>query len=130
MGNWAPVAGRIEVDEDGDLSPSLENAALMFENAIHVAKNNGTTLLSAQGNLGYALQKQNDWHGAVSAYGAAIDLAKRYQPSLVARYYLGRAQAYEKLGEFQKAQADYQEACTRAKKGCDKLTVANGSAAK
>lgn len=30
MGNWAPVAGRIEVDEDGDLSPSLENAALMF----------------------------------------------------------------------------------------------------
>lgn len=107
-----------------------KNAALMFENAIHVAKNNGTTLLSAQGNLGYALQKQNDWHGAVSAYGAAIDLAKRYQPSLVARYYLGRAQAYEKLGEFQKAQADYQEACTRAKKGCDKLTVANGSAAK
>ena len=30
MGNWAPLAGRIEVDEDGDLGPSLENAALMF----------------------------------------------------------------------------------------------------
>ena len=30
MGHWAPLAGRIEVDEDGDLGPSLENAALMF----------------------------------------------------------------------------------------------------
>ncbi len=30
MGNWAPLAGRIEVDEDGDFGPSLENAALMF----------------------------------------------------------------------------------------------------
>lgn len=30
IGNWAPPAGRIEVDEDGDLGPSLENAALMF----------------------------------------------------------------------------------------------------
>lgn len=30
MGNWEPLAGRIEVDEDGDLGPSLENAALMF----------------------------------------------------------------------------------------------------
>jgi anti-anti-sigma regulatory factor len=30
LGNWVPQAGRIEVDEDGDLGPSLENAALMF----------------------------------------------------------------------------------------------------
>lgn len=30
MGNWAPLPGRIEVDEDGNLGPSLENAALMF----------------------------------------------------------------------------------------------------
>ena len=28
--NWAPLASRIEVEEDGGLSPSLENAALMF----------------------------------------------------------------------------------------------------
>ncbi len=30
MGNWAPQAGRIEVDESTALGPSLENAALMF----------------------------------------------------------------------------------------------------
>jgi anti-anti-sigma regulatory factor len=30
MGNWAPMAGRIEVDETVGLGPSLENAALMF----------------------------------------------------------------------------------------------------
>jgi anti-anti-sigma regulatory factor len=30
MGNWAPMAGRIEVDETAELGPSLENAALMF----------------------------------------------------------------------------------------------------
>ena len=30
MGNWAPLAGRIEVDETEGLSPSLENAGLMF----------------------------------------------------------------------------------------------------
>ena len=28
--NWAPHANRIEVDEEGGLSPSLENASLMF----------------------------------------------------------------------------------------------------
>lgn len=30
MGHWAPLAGRIEVDETATLGPSLENAALMF----------------------------------------------------------------------------------------------------
>lgn len=30
MGGWAPHADRIEVEEEGALSPSLENAALMF----------------------------------------------------------------------------------------------------
>ena len=28
--NWAPLANRIEVEEEGGLSPSLENASLMF----------------------------------------------------------------------------------------------------
>ena len=30
MGNWAPLAGNIEVDDFAELGPSLENAALMF----------------------------------------------------------------------------------------------------
>ena len=30
LGQWDPVAGRIEVDETAELGPSLENAALMF----------------------------------------------------------------------------------------------------
>lgn len=30
MGNWAPHAGNIEVDDTAELGPSLENAALMF----------------------------------------------------------------------------------------------------
>ena len=30
LGGWAPQAARIEVEEEGALGPSLENAALMF----------------------------------------------------------------------------------------------------
>lgn len=40
-GGWAPQAGRIEVDEDSALSPTLENAALMF------AHGNGTAATAA-----------------------------------------------------------------------------------
>ena len=46
-GGWAPQAGRIEVNEEGALSPSLENAALMF------AHGNGTAAAAA---LNHALE--------------------------------------------------------------------------
>jgi anti-anti-sigma regulatory factor len=46
-GGWAPQAGRIEVNEEGALSPSLENAALMF------AHGNGNAATAA---LSHALE--------------------------------------------------------------------------
>jgi anti-anti-sigma regulatory factor len=54
MGHWAPQAGRIEVDETPELSPSLENAALMF----------------AHGNA----------TAATAALAHALDTSERVQP--------------------------------------------------
>lgn len=54
LGQWTPVAGRIEVDETAELGPSLENAALMF----------------AHGNA----------TAATAALTHALDTAERAQP--------------------------------------------------
>lgn len=54
MGNWAPSAGKIEVDDTAELGPSLENAALMF----------------AHGNAG----------AAIAALTHALDTPERTQP--------------------------------------------------
>ena len=54
MGNWAPLAGNIEVDDTAELGPSLENAALMF----------------AHGNA----------NAATAALAHALDTPERTQP--------------------------------------------------
>ena len=73
------------------------------------------------GNLGAAYFKTGDWKNAVSAFSTAIEVAHRGGKAVAPRIYFGRAQAYEKMGEIQKAQTDYQESCRLAQSGCDKV---------
>ena len=76
----------------------------------------------SHGNLGAAYFKKEDWGNAVSSFGAAIEMVQRTGAPVIPRYIYGRAQAYEKLGETQKALADYAESCRLVKRGCEKLS--------
>lgn len=78
----------------------------------------------AHGNLGAAYFKKSDWPNAVEAFSRAIEIAKRKGKVPSPRYFHGRAQALEAMGELDKAQSDYRESCRLAKRGCEKV-VAN-----
>ena len=103
-----------------------DNAIVSFENAINAYGRGGKTFAQAQGNLGTAYFTKGDWARSVAAFSEAIrntiDDGKAPSP----RDLLGRAKAYEKLGEVQRAQADYRESCRLDNRGCEKVT---GSAA-
>ena len=75
----------------------------------------------AHGNLGAAYFNKADWNNAVAAFDKAITIAHEDHKTLSPRYIHGRAQAFEKLGEFEKAQQDYRESCRLASRGCEKL---------
>ena len=102
----------------------------LFNQAIVVAGRSGNVLMQAHGNLGVAFFKTGDLAQSIAQFTQAIRIANIHKNITAYPYYLGRAGAYDKLGEHHKAQADYQEACTRAKKGCDKLTAATGGSLK
>ena len=77
--------------------------------------------VEAHGNLGAAYFDKADWNNAAAAFGRAIDLALEDHKTISPRTIHGRAQAFEKLGEFEKAQQDYRESCRLANRGCDKV---------
>ena len=77
----------------------------------------------AHGNLGAAYLKKGDFPNSVASFSKAIDITQNSGKSLNPRYVYGRAQASEKMGELEKAQADYRESCRVAKRGCDKLSA-------
>ncbi len=77
--------------------------------------------VEAHGNLGAAYFKKGDWLNAAASFSQAIEIAQREGKSLSPRFIHGRAQAFEKMGDLQKAQADYKESCRLANRGCDKL---------
>ena len=105
-------------------------AIAAFLKSIEVAAGLRKEYMQAHGNLAIVYEKSDESEKAITEFGKAIAIARRQGVATGFPYYMARAEIYEKLGEFQKAQADYQEACTRAKKGCDKLTTARGSAVK
>lgn len=76
----------------------------------------------AHGNLGAAYFNKGDFPNAIASFSQAIDIAQNAGKSLNPRYIHGRAQAFEKMGELDKAQADYRESCRLAKRGCEKLS--------
>jgi tetratricopeptide (TPR) repeat protein len=79
------------------------------------------TLAEAHGNLGAAYFQKGDWSNAITSFSAAIEIAHANGQVVSPRAIHGRAQALEKIGEWQKAQADYKESCRLAKRGCEKL---------
>lgn len=96
---------------------NADQAVKDFKQAIALNKN----FPEAYGNLGAAYFNKDDWKNAIDGFTAAIDLAQTLGKSLSPRYVYGRAQAYEKMGETKKAQADYRVSCSFSKRGCDKI---------
>lgn len=75
----------------------------------------------AYANLGHAYSKKGEWQNSVSAYNKAIEIFMKKGLPPQWKYFYGRATAFEKLGDMQKAQADYRVTCLLANKGCEKL---------
>lgn len=78
----------------------------------------------AYGNMGAAYFKKGDWPNAVASFGKAIDIAHSGGKYLTPRYIYGRAMAYEKMGEMQKAQLDYKATCQQDSRRCEKAKPA------
>lgn len=72
-------------------------------------------------NLGAAYIKKGEWRAGVDAITKAMDIADRKKLGQNAKSYYGRATAYEKMGELDKAKRDYQVSCRLARMGCEKL---------
>jgi len=72
-------------------------------------------------NLGSAYMKKQDWRSAAEAFSMAIEIASAKKMGVNPRPYLGRAMAYEFMGEMEKAKPDYEISCRLANQGCDKL---------
>jgi hypothetical protein len=75
----------------------------------------------AYGNLGAAYFKLAQWNDAVASFSQAMAVNLQKGKPAGVRNLLGRAQAYENAGDLQKSQADYQESCRVAQRGCDKM---------
>ena len=75
----------------------------------------------AYGNLGVAYFQKGNWKKAVESFSKAREMMASSENPMTPHYAYGRAQAYEKMGEFDKAQVDYQESCRLVKRGCEKL---------
>jgi tetratricopeptide (TPR) repeat protein len=117
--NELPGASRIyynlgteytKMDRPDKAIPELKLAAQLLPN-----------FAEAYGNLGAAYFKLGKWEDAAAYFSQAIavDVQKGKQAGV--RNLLGRAQAYENAGNIQKSQADYQESCRLAQRGCDKI---------
>lgn len=82
-------------------------------------------LTPAYGNMGAAYLKKHDWQNAVDAFTRVMEIARRTGERLDMRPFLGRAIAYEKMGELEKAELDYRMSCELGKRGCDKVGLTN-----
>ena len=96
---------------------NLDQAGVDLKQAVTLSPR----FIEAHGNLGAAYFDKADWKNAVAAFGRAIEIANEDHKTISPRYIHGRAQAFEKLGEFEKAQQDYRESCRLANRGCDKV---------
>lgn len=72
-------------------------------------------------NLGLTYSKIGQNELAVQSFSQAIALAQKYKGQERAKYYSGRAAAYEALGKSREAAADYQMVCRITGRECDKF---------
>ncbi len=75
----------------------------------------------AHANYAHALSKVGRWQESSESYSQAINLFLKKGLPPQWKYFYGRAMAYEKLGDVQKAELDYRVSCLLANKGCEKL---------
>ncbi len=75
----------------------------------------------AYGNLGAAYLKRSEWGNAVDAFNRAIALAEKNSATPSLRWFLGRALAYEGMGDIEHAKRDYRVTCQLGQKACDKI---------
>jgi tetratricopeptide (TPR) repeat protein len=75
----------------------------------------------AYANLGHAYSKKGEWANSVLAYNKATELFQKKGLPPQWKYFFGRAISFEKMGNIEKAKADYRLTCLLANKGCEKL---------
>lgn len=120
-----PGAYRIYYNRGTELNKigQPDQAIADLKQAIVLNKN----FVEAHGNLGAAYFKKEDWQNAAVSFSEAIEISQKAGVPPHIRYIYGRAQAFEKMGDMQKAQTDYKESCRLGNKGCDKLSEGNVS---
>lgn len=98
-----------------------DDALVALRQAIKITDKSGRTFANAHGNLGTVYFRKGDWAGSVNAFTTALEITRTEGKEPIPRDIYGRAQAYEKSGDLQKAQADYRVSCRLAKRGCEKV---------
>jgi protein O-mannosyl-transferase len=98
-----------------------QNAVKVFQKALEIERATGKYFQESNGNLGLAYLRNGEFKNAIESFTVEIEDARRNKKAPTLRDVFNRAQAYEKLGDLQKSQADYKLACDLAKKSCDKL---------
>jgi len=115
-----PGAHRIARNRGTELTKieKYDQAIADFKQAIALAEG----YADVYGNMGGAYLNKGDWQNALMSFNIAIDLMHQMGEPPVAHFIYGRALVFEKMGETQKAQADYKVSCQLAKEGCQRLS--------
>ena len=102
----------IKIDQPEKAIEDLKQAVSLSPNIAHI-----------HGNLGAAYLKNQDWMQAIESLTSAIAISQEKGEQSLRNYIFGRAQAHEKIGDFDKAQVDYRSSCSLLLKvSCDKVT--------
>ena len=92
-----------------------KDATKDFNRAIHLLP----TMPSAYNNLGATYLELGEWQAAIASFGKAIEVMQ-VSGQWDSRPFLGRAMAFERLGEIENARRDYEMSCRLTGRGCEK----------
>lgn len=94
-----------------------DEAILAFNRATQLAPG----MPHSHTNLGAAYLKMGEWDTAIASFDKAIQIMLASGKELDSRPFLGRARAFENLGDAENARRNYEFSCRLARKGCEKL---------
>ena len=114
-----PGAHRIYFNRGTELSKfeKYDQAIADFKQALALTRG----YAEVYGNMGATYFKKGDWQNALVSFNTAIEIMGQMDRPPNPRFFYGRALVLEKMGEMQKAQADFKVSCQLAKMGCKKL---------
>ena len=95
----------------------FDEAIAAFNRAIQLAPD----MPHSYTNLGATYLKMGKWQTAIASFDKAIQIMVVSGKEWDSRPFLGRARAFENLGDVENARRNYEVSCKLAKKGCDKL---------